>query len=726
MKQEFKLKESADILVCRILIFFLIILITPLSAQVSGSTEKRIRIGSLHSHFTAYGAERAWNDSYYAGMDWPADYPLQDNAVIERAWLASEDFTDADQTYWEKYAIYISSGYVSDLLFPVEHVSIAKFDIPTVYVDGADNSTDYKKDIDSIDVDQIPDRIISNVVNTAMGLTMSRRIYAFSQQYHDNYFIKEYTYTNTGNVDYDDDIELNDSLKGVRVSWGIRYSVSRDGAPKFDNQQSWGKYTWVTRRGEDYPAHATESITEDNPIVDWIRCAFAWSGQSDRNADFDNIGAPDLAGTGRLAAPQHAGTAVLHVDRSATDSTDNPNQPTALGWHAGDTYPNIPPNNIKDLVVRKAIYNMVSGNPHGGSANGGSNRFYEDNTTSIIHQVSPWTLHSDEGGTNTWVCYGPFDLAPGESIQIVEAEAVSGLSREMCEEIGIRWKKAYDDDSDNGPFDLPGGGSTTDKDIFKNTWVYTGVDSILQTFGRAIRNYRSGYNIPQPPAPPQWFDVASGGDRITLSWAPSPSAVEADFAGYKIYRAVGKPDTTYQMVYDGEPGINLYEDKSATRGFSYYYYIVAYNDGSNNTTGATNPTGSLHSNRFYARTNQPAFLKRQARESFDKIRIVPNPYHVSARDQQFPGEPDKIMFYDIPKFCDIRIYTERGDLINTIHHIDGSGDEGWNSITNSRQLVVSGIYIAHFEVTEDIVASSTGKTIFKKGDSAFRKFIIIR
>ena len=84
------------------------------------------------------------------------------------------------------------------------------------------------------------------------------------------------------------------------------------------------------------------------------------------------------------------------------------------------------------------------------------------------------------------------------------------------------------------------------------------------------------------------------------------------------------------------------------------------------------------------------------------------------------------MFYDIPKFCDIRIYTERGDLVNTIHHVDGSGDEAWNSITSSRQVVVSGIYIAYFEVTEDIFNPNSGEIVFKKGESAFRKFIIIR
>ncbi|MDZ7332850.1 MAG: fibronectin, partial [candidate division KSB1 bacterium] len=79
-----------------------------------------------------------------------------------------------------------------------------------------------------------------------------------------------------------------------------------------------------------------------------------------------------------------------------------------------------------------------------------------------------------------------------------------------------------------------------------------------------------------------------------------------------------------------------------------------------------------------------------------------------------------------PPFCTIKIFTERGDLIYTIEHTDGSGDAEWNSITSSRQVVVSGVYIAHFEVTEDYYDSQTGELLFKKGDSAIRKFVIIR
>lgn len=725
MKIIFQKLLKSDVLIINGIILILLLQFSVSQAQeISGSLEKRIRIGSLQSHFTAYGAERAWNDSYYAGMDWPADYAAQDNAVIERAWLAADNFTDANNRNWDKYGLYITLGYVGESLFPVVHKQVAKFELPTVFVDGVDINSIYAGDVDSIDATIIPDRIVTNVVNTSMGLTMRRRVYAFSQQYHDNYFIKEYTFTNTGNVDYDDEIELTADLSGVRVSWGVRYSVCRDGATKYDNRQGWGQYTWVTRRGEDYPAHAGEQITEANPIVEWLRCGFAWAGQSDVRMGWDNIGAPDINGNGRLASPQHAGTVIIHVDKSWADSTDDPNQPAVLGWHAGDTYPSL--GDMEDVGPMVQLYDMMSGNPHGGTANGGTNRFYETYCPTITTKVSPYTIHNDGGGTNIWIAYGPFDIPHGESIKIVEAEAVSGLSREKCNEIGKRWLQAYNDPTDTGPFDLPDGGTTNDKDIYKNSWVYTGWDSILQTFGRAKRNFDADYLIPQPPLPPPYFEVNSGGDRINLSWWASESENDPGFAGYKIFRAVGKPDTSYEEIYSGPPEVHEFEDTSPVRGFAYYYYIVAFNDGTNNTSGMTNPTGKLHSGRFYTKTSEPAYLRRPAGKSLDDIRVVPNPYNIKARNINFPGEPNKIGFYNIPAFCTIKIYTERGDLIETLEHTDGSGDEFWNSVTSSRQTVVSGIYIAYFEVTEDYFDSATGTLLYKKGENTFRKFIIIR
>jgi len=686
-------------------------------AKVPGSEKRYIRTGSLQSHFSAYGSERAWNNSYYEGLIWPADYANQDNAVIKRAWVAAKDFNDATGEHWEAYGIYFAEGYVEQSLFPIELKQTAKFEPPTVYVDGDNISAPYRRDIDEIDPTQIPDRIVTNVVNTSMGLTLTRRILAFTQQYHDNYFIKEFIFTNTGNVDFDDEIELNAPLKGVRIGWGTRYSVCREGSFHIGDGQSWGKHTWATRRGEDYPAHANELITEQNPIVEWLRCAFSWAGQSSKNT-YDNIGGPRIETNGRLTAPQHAGLVVLHVDKSATDSDDDPYQPTMLGWHAGDTYPSIGNLQRTDEPQMILLYEMLSGKPHLGK--GGSNRFDETNLESITHRLDPWTIHNDGGGTNIWMCYGPFDLEPGESIRIVEAEGISGLNRQLCEEIGKNWME------ENTPYILPDGSTTDNKNIYKNTWVYTGKDSIQLTFGRAKRNFDLGYQIPQPPLPPAVFNVQSGGDRISLSWTKSPSEGEADFAGYKIFRAVGKPDTVYEEIASLPPGVTAYDDLTPVRGFAYYYYLVAMNDGSNNTSGAANPTGPLYSTRFYTKTNKSAYLRRKAGTSMNAIRVVPNPYNLKAMRIQYPEEQDKIMFLDIPAKCRIRIFTERGDLIHSIDHTDGSGDEAWNSITTSRQVVVSGVYIAHFEVTEDYYDPETEQLLYRQGETAIRKFVIIR
>jgi len=697
-----------------------------LQAHVEGTAKRYIRIGSLQSHFTAYGSERAWTGKYYAGLIWPADYPLQDNAVIKRTWLACDDFTDARGEHWEKYGIYFSAADVERTLFPVKLEESAKFENPIVYVDGNNLSSVYSGDYDYINPDQIADRIVTNVVNTSMGLTMTRRIYAFSQQYHDNYFIKEFIFKNTGNADYDDEIELNKDLKGVYISWGTRYSACRE-AGKYIGGQSWGMHLVVTRRGETYPQYYQTQIDESTPIssLEWLRAAFGWAGQNKANS-YDNIGAPDYLNYGRLTAVQHVGLVTLHVDKGVNDPQDDPYQPSVLGWHAGDTYPG---RGALTAGSMKELYTMLQGNPYLGK--GGTDRFDETYITTLTNQVDPKTIHGDDGGTNIWFVYGPFDIPFGDSIRIVEAEGINGLSRTKAEDIGRRWKKAFEDASDDGPFTLPDGSTTKDKDVFKNTWVFTGKDSIMKTFSRAKRNFDANFEIPQPPLPPGLFEVTSGGDKIFLKWTPSPSEEDPDFGGYRIYRAVGKPDTVYTQIFacgyntEHPEIVHEYEDKTANRGYPYYYYIVAFNDGSNNTSGITNPTGELHSNRFYTRATEPAYLKRKPGENLKDIRIVPNPFNIKARDFNYPGEEDKIGFLNVPAYCQIKIYTERGDLIKTINHTDGSGDEYWNAVTESRQVVVSGLYIAYIEVIEDY-RDSDGNLLYKKGEYVIKKFVVIR
>jgi hypothetical protein len=694
---------------------------SPLPAQVNEALKRYVRIGTLQSKFTSYGAERAWNNTWYEGLTWPSDYNYTDNAVIERQWIGCQNFADVTGQQWQDYCVSFVQANANLSLYPMVMKQTAKFDLPTVYVDGTDITVPYRADIDDIDPSQIPDRIVTNVVNTSMGITYTRRILAFSQQWHDNYYIKEFTFKNTGYVDGTTSKKLNATVKGFRFGFGTRYSVSRDGAASIGGNQTWGQYSWVTRRGEDYAQHVNDKLTEASPIPQWLRAGYSWAGQSSINK-YDNIGGPYYITDGRLRAPQFAGTVVLHVDKSAKDKSDDPAQPNTLGWHAGDTYPSLGDMTIGTLPQQIDMYNMLSGVPYHGLGNP-TQRMDE---AYMATKPDPSTVHGDGGGTNVWINFGPWDLAPGDSVVVVVAEGVSGLTRDKCYEVGALWLRQYRDATFTGPFTLPNGTTTNNMDIYKDAWVYTGRDSIMKTFSRAKRNYDLGYQIPQPPQPPPLFSVTSGGDRISLSWDPSPSEKDAGFGGYKLFRATGKTDTTFQLIGSVGPSSHSFDDVTAQRAVSYYYYVSSFYDGSNNTSGGPNPTGQLLSNRFYTRTNQPANLQRQAGSFMDSVRIVPNPYNIASPGMQYPGEPDKIMFLNIPGHCTIRIYTESGDLINTINHENGSGDQPWNSITSSRQVVASGVYIVHFTVTQDYTDPKTGQLRYKAGDTVYKKFIVIR
>jgi hypothetical protein len=430
------------------------------------------------------------------------------------------------------------------------------------------------------------------------------------------------------------------------------------------------------------------------------------------------------------------------------------------------------------------------------------------------------TFGTDAGGYMSTQGFGPYTMAPGDSVRIVVAEAIAGISWNKACEVAKNWF-AVRSGTSNPPLHLPAGfkngGTTADANEYKNAWVFSGKDSLFQTFRRAIANYNSNYAIPQPPPPPDKFLAAGGGDRIKISWSASAES-SPNFAGYKLYRSEGKTDTTYDLIYECGKGVLSYDDQSAKRGSNYYYYIQTKSDGSDNPGNpALNiPAGEpLVSSRYYTMTNNPTFLTRPAgaaltsisydttftsdgiRNTFvlrrsvldstgtvvngiavkldgvrqipsaftlapstfraqtdtlkfikvpqanstievtfvsptgarsqklSEIRVVPNPYNLKARNIQYgqndPTSLDKLGFFNLPPLCKIKIYTELGELIATIDHTNGSGDDYWYSLTSSRQVVVSGLYIAYIEVTE---SSADGQ--YTKGDNIFKKFIIIR
>jgi hypothetical protein len=585
-------------------------------------------------------------------------------------------------------------------IMPVEFKMIGRFAAPIVTVDGLD-ATDMKLDdvLDEIDPTQAADRKIVHVMHTSIGITVTRKMQAFSHQDHSNYFVYEYTLKNTGIINLNGDLQPG-RRTGVVLHLQYRYAIANEGFKKVwavTGNTSWGRNTVNQTIGTDPTAPDFE-----------FRAQYSWYGPHSVSAanGFDDWGMPDWKVSGTLGAARMVGVVALHVDKSQSDRSDDQTQPRSTQFIGSDTGPQTINQYDPVLMARKYVDYMIFGHPPKTHA--------EQVGDSYADQFG-----TDAGGFSQGQGFGPWDLEPGDSVTVVLAEAVGGLSREKNLEVGGNWYRHWKG-LESGPMAMPDGTTTTDFDAYKKAWVLTAEDSLKKAFRNAIQNHASGYQIPQPPPPPESFTVMSGGDRISLSWAANAEAWPG-FNGYRLYRAAGKPDTSYQLIFscDKSNKANTFDDVTAQRGFNYYYYVVTQDDGSSN--GGV----PLVSSKFYTMTSEPAQLMRPASGDLSGIRVVPNPYHINARAIQYgENQPDQISFFGLPPKCTIRIFTERGDLIRTILHTNTSGDERWDCTTDYKQVVVSGLYVAHFEVTEDAVDGS-GNAV-KRGGNAFRKFIIIR
>ncbi len=263
----------------------------------------------------------------------------------------------------------------------------------------------------------------------------------------------------------------------------------------------------------------------------------------------------------------------------------------------------------------------------------------------------------------------------------------------------------------------------------KNEWVLSSRDSLFQTFNRAISNFDSGYLIQPAPLPPSQVSVDGGGDRITVSWDVYAGATQD---GFEVWRAESNVDEEYELIHTAGSAARSYDDTTPKRGIDYFYYVVA-TGGTTDGSGGTPSGRKLTSSRYYGQTYTPAQLKRPQGQAIEGITVVPNPFYIGSPGGQratdsprFFDQDDKLAFYDVPGQCRIQIFTELGELVDTIEHADGSGDVFWDHTTSSRQVIVSGIYIAVITVTADIVDNSTGEQLFSEGQTAFRKFVIIR
>lgn len=677
-------------------------------------------IGEMHSLYSEIGAPHE-GITANRSVEWPAIMRNSGHYRSKAYWIGLQDWTDESGKHWE-YRVAQNGPRVpgTEHFTPIETRLIAKFEDTQVIVDGFPAKKNVAI-VDEIDPNLPADRMLLQTYRSILGIETERRVYAYAHPTHDDYHIIKRLMINNGNTDADPNIELEGQLLNEVLFYNHYRWVGRSEAAWAGTVgQAWGKFSMLDIVGDghqEYPVNFT--------------AVYLWAGlDPDFSAgNWNNIGSPLIRAntwttpdsSGRLTGMSMSGRMVLHADESPTDRSYNPaNQPITIGWMDNDerlTAPGQPERMYYDLGI------LTRENPS--YFTGGSSRMYPHYADRIEPSGEFWNSTRDAssgkaGGHAPAMAYGPYQMAFGDTIHVVEAEGAAGLSYEAALFIGSAYKQSGFDDEMRITFDANGDGIIQDipwdYDVYKNggevqtknQWVMTARDSMFQFMYRARDVWEASegmtkYPILEPPRPPRRFEVTGQPEFIDLHW--EAMAGSPDPESWEIYRTSDYADNLpYELVTSLPGSARSYEDGAVIRGVEYYYYLQGV--GPQNAIDERGITGTpsglpLSSGRYFTQTYESTRLLRPTGSHVSDFVIVPNPIETA------PGT-NRVEFLDIPGTCTISIYTETGELVKRINHSTGGGFTTWDLLTASRQQVVSGIYLVHVE------DESTGEVNTKK------------
>jgi hypothetical protein len=690
-----------------------------------------LRITSLQSPINEIGAEfenefTASNSNIFS---WPAQYSIDQNTMRCRGlWLGCMNFMDPMEGKLKVHKVIDVGprvGTYNTKIFPKVIKLIGKDYHPIVTVDGNLASVlDSFDKLDEVDTRLKADRMILVKFNTSMGISVTKKVMAFDQSNNDNYFVKDFVFTNTGIYDSVGSVKKQ-TLDSVYFYFCDRYSFA--GVSCTGYNQGWG--SWNSTWGESNLIH---TIGEDPTAPGFeMRAAYTWYGPDfERKAQVsydEDWGDPAQTEDGELAAAKYAGSVALHADKSASDTTDDLYQPSTNNYISSDgTLFNKDQSQYDEAIMADRWAAITDGHPTiQWDVRVGDN--YPKNV------IDP--RRNTGGGAQPEMAFGPYQMAPGDSIHIAMAEAVAGISWEKGREVGGKWLQ-WRNSTGTPVLVMPDGSTTTDYNLYKRKWCETGKDSILQTYRNAIRNYKLGYNIAKA-LPPKSFTVTSGGKRILLEWEPNDEG--GHFNGYVIYRSAGTVldrKTVYEKIFECSKAnvVHSFEDITATRGFDYYYYIQTKDDGTQNDV---HPGVPLYSSMFWTVTNVAATLQQPAEpvtpyppsDNSRFWKLVTNYRGNWVADTSYNGDSHDVVSYQGSFYiCTLSISDTTKPLADTTHHwrlVSTKGDSvafdkgTWilgSSYADTTHDIVSynGLsYICKANISQDSIAPDVDKARWK-------------
>lgn len=750
--------KTKRILTCSVLGALVLILGT---GVMLGQDSRTVDIGEMG----LYTSESMEND-YLA---WPQGQPYSTDHMLETYGIyvgEKRTWKDPSNVDWEYQIAMVVEHKYSDfeLVTPYEDDAFERVfrnPYPDRIVDGT-NWTGTTDREDPVRADLPSDAMLYHYLHTwpeyGMNIDVERYTYFYAADQYDDFIIVEYILTNNSGSAKDSVLfgisgALNSSAYYPADLWGNYYGATyanyADGDASADSMRFW--YGWDA-----------DEITGQPDIDD----------RGNPQSTFGHFQEPQSMGYVVLHADGQA-----HAP--GVDEPDDPAQPHKAGWSYREEAPDLNVNTHEYIYKHLSRpWNKLVGqmggaystpvDPDGNEVSfGDPDAWYRIlDPASMIDDTPPgfpprWDEHAhdptDEQSKTFLMSFGPYDMVDGEQVRVVTA-FVGG---QIPHKLAIAAGRAYDngnpalreDQMQQLPWDvyynpadplsatLPDGsqavtiaeeGSWLNQDQkdkileLSKLRAFMKAGEVIDLWENDANDLKAGegdLGIPLAPASPS-LNVTSENEQVRIEWGDEAANDNhpnvGDLLGYRVYRNYWRPpalitptDTTYVMIADENevgPDAREYVDDDVIVGEEYQYYVTAVSE---------TPEGDiLESSKFqnrmqWSQGQEPAAPTRAPEPNWtEEATVVPNPFHIQAAEK-YGGL--RVNFMNLPPYCDIHIYTMTGDLVRTLEHTSGDGDEAWlRQQTFSQMQVVSGVYLYVIEERESPNGPKTGeKTIGK-------------
>ncbi|MEX0719491.1 MAG: hypothetical protein WD059_02405 [Balneolaceae bacterium] len=261
---------------------------------------------------------------------------------------------------------------------------------------------------------------------------------------------------------------------------------------------------------------------------------------------------------------------------------------------------------------------------------------------------------------------------------------------------------------------------------------------------------RTRFLVPEPPVTPNMRVELTQG-TASIYWddraesSVDPVTEEEDFAGYKLYRTQLGDDIRGNISSDAkvlrewdiqgddsgfETGLDevrlqnpisfpddpnteynyRFDISGMLSGWQYLFSVSAFDRGDDQTPSLET---SVNANAVRVFPGTPVNENFNSDEKEFQVGVYPNPYRVNAAWDGNTPFTRKIMFYNLPRLAEVRVYTLAGEIVATLDHnadtytgdirwfndyssdnrIMPGGEHAWDLLSEANQNLATGLYL---------------------------------